>query len=328
MPSILILGDVNVDVLMHVPAYPPPGGEVVSERILTRLGGSAANTAVTLARLGLQVRLLSRVGEDPWGGLALDALAQAGVGLDLVQKDAGVPTGLMFTAVTPDGERTMFGQRGANPYTDPATISPDTLRGVDLLHLSGYALLEAPQRQAALRALDLARQRALPVTLDTAYLPALQMPEVLRHQCLPGLDACILGLPEAQAMLGAGEPDAAVSSLLEAGVRLAALKLGAAGCLLADGASRCLSPAFPVNVVDTTGAGDAFSAGVIYARLHGLSLPALGALANALGALAATVPGAGTALPGRAEALAFLRRQADESPDRVAAIAEAVRSLA
>ena len=233
----------------------------------------------------------------------------------------------MFTAVTPDGERTMFGQRGANPHTDPATISPDSLRGVDLLHLSGYALLQAPQRQAALRALDLALREGLPVTLDTAYLPALQMPEVLR-QCLPGLDACILGLPEAGAMLGAGEPEAAVSALLEAGVRLAALKLGAAGCLLADGATRCISPAFPVDVVDTTGAGDAFSAGVIYACLHGLSLPALGVLANALGGLATTIPGAGMALPGREETLAFLRRQADPAPDRVAAIAEAVRSLA
>jgi ribokinase len=327
MPSVLVLGDTNVDVLMHVPAYPPPGGEAVSERILTRLGGSGANTAVTLARLGLQVRLLSRVGQDPWGQLALDALAQAGVGVDLVQKDAGVPTGLMFTAVTPDGERTMFGQRGANPFTDPAAISAATLRGVDLLHLSGYALLETPQREAALRALDLALREGLPVALDTAYLPALKIPELLRQR-LPGLDACILGLPEAQAMLGAGEPEAAASAVLEAGVRLAALKLGAAGCLLADGSTCCLSPAFPVDVVDTTGAGDAFSAGVIYARLHGLSLPVLGALANALGGLAATVPGAGSALPGRAEALAFLRRRADPSLDRVAAIAEAVRSLA
>ena len=244
-----------------------------------------------------------------------------------MQKDAGVPTGLMFTAVTPDGERTMFGQRGANPHTDPAAISLDTLRGVDLLHLSGYALLEAPQRQAALRALDLALRGGLPVTLDTAYLPALQMPEVLRQ--LPAGAGCLH--PRPAGSVGDARRRGArggCPALLEAGVRLAALKLGAAGCLLADGATRCISPAFPVDVVDTTGAGDAFSAGVIYARLHGLSLPALGVLANALGGLATTVPGAGTALPGREEELAFLRLQADPAPDRVAAIAEAVRSLA
>jgi ribokinase len=328
MPSILVLGDINVDVLMHVPAYPLPGGETVTERIITRLGGSAANTAVVLSRLGLEVRLLSRVGSDPWGQLALDALTLAGVDLDLVQHDPDVVTGLMFTAVTPDGERTMFGQRGANPLTDPAAISVDTLRGVDLLHLSGYALLESPQREAAARALELALRGGLPVVLDTAYLPALKIPQVMR-QYLPALDAGILGLPEAQALLGAAEPQAAASALLEAGVRLAAVKLGAAGCLLADASATCLSPAFPVDAVDTTGAGDAFSAGVIYGRLHGLSLPALGALANALGGLAATVHGAGTALPGKDEVLRFLRsRRSSESPERLRAIAEALQSLA
>jgi ribokinase len=327
MPSILVLGDINLDVLMHVPAYPAPGGEAVTERIITRLGGSAANTAVVLSRLGLEVRLLSRVGNDPWGQLALDALAQAGVGLDLVQRDPAAATGLMFTVVTPDGERTMFGQRGANPLTDPAAITPDTLRGADLLHLSGYALLEIPQREAAVRAMELAHQRGLLVVLDTAYLPALKIPHVFR-QYLPALDACILGLQEAQALLGAGEPEAAVSALLEAGVRLAALKLGAGGCLLAEGAATHLSPAFPVDVVDTTGAGDAFSAGLIYARLHGLSLSALGTLANTLGGLATTVHGAGTALPGKVELLHYLRlRQASETPERRRAIADALQSL-
>ena len=151
MPSILLLGDINVDVLMDVPVYPPPGGEAVTERLITRLGGSAANTAVVLSRLGLEARMLGRVGSDPWGQLALAALAEAGVGLELVQQDEAVATGLMFTAVTPDGERTMFGQRGANPLTDPSAISPDILGGADLLYLSGYALLEVPQREAAAR---------------------------------------------------------------------------------------------------------------------------------------------------------------------------------
>ena len=208
MPSILVLGDINVDVLMDVPAYPPPGGEAVTERLITRLGGSAANTAVVLSRLGLEARMLGRVGSDPWGQMALAALAEAGVGLELVQQDEAVATGLMFTAVTPDGERTMFGQRGANPLTDPSAISPDILGGADLLYLSGYALLEAPQREAAARAVELARQRGLPIVLDTAYMPALVAPQELRPY-LPCLDACILGLPEACALLGEVEPQAA-----------------------------------------------------------------------------------------------------------------------
>ena len=306
MPSILVLGDINVDVLMRVPAYPLPGGEALTERVDTRLGGSAANTAVVLSRLGLETHLLGRVGSDAWGDLALIALAEAGVGLELVQRDNRETTGMMFTVVTPDGERTMFGQRGANRNTDPFAITPDIFGGVDHLHLSGYALLETPQRQAAMQAVELAAQRQLPISLDTAYLPALDAPQALR-QLLPYLDSCILGLAEARALVGEGEPRAAAAALLGTGVRLAALKLGAQGCLLADSASTHFIPAFPVQVVDTTGAGDAFTAGLIYGRLQGLRLPALGTLANALGGLAATVHGAGTALPGKIELMRFLQ---------------------
>jgi len=328
MPSILVLGDINVDVLMDVPAYPLPGGEAVTERITTRLGGSAANTAVVLSRLGLDVHMLGRVGGDAWGQMALAALAETGVRLERVQRDEAAATGLMFTAVTPDGERTMFGHRGANPHTDPAAISTDTLSRIDLLYLSGYALLEAPQRDAASRAVDLAAQKRLPIVLDTAYMPALVAPQALR-QYLPLLDACILGLPEASAMLGQAEPQSAAAALLEAGVRLAAVKLGARGCLLADASSAHLIPAFPVDVVDTTGAGDAFTAGLIFGRLQGLSLPALGTLANALGGLATEIHGAGTALPGKIEVSRFLHQSlASVSVDCSRCIAEALQSLA
>ena len=258
--------------------------------------------------------MLGRVGSDPWGQMALAALAEAGVGLELVQQDEAVATGLMFTAITPDGERTMFGQRGANPLTDPSAISPDILGGADLLYLSGYALLQAPQREAAARAVELARQRGLPIVLDTAYMPALVAPQELRPY-LPCLDACILGLPEACALLGEVEPQAGASALLRAGVRLAAVKLGAQGCLLADVASAHYIPAFPVDVLDTTGAGDAFTAGLIFGRLQGLSLPATGTLANALGGLAAAVHGAGTALPGKSEVTRFLNGQLSSSSE-------------
>jgi ribokinase len=327
MPSILLLGDINVDVLMDVPAYPPPGGEAVTERLITRLGGSAANTAVVLSRLGLEARMLGRVGRDPWGQMALAALAEAGVGLELVQRDEAVATGLMFTAVTPDGERTMFGQRGANPHTDPSAISLDALSGADLLYLSGYALLEAPQREAAARAVELARQQGLPIVLDTAYMPALVAPQELRPY-LSSLDACILGLPEARALLGEAEPHAAASVLLRMGVRLAAVKLGAQGCLLADAASTHRIPAFPVDVLDTTGAGDAFTAGLIFGRMRGLSLPATGTLANALGGLAAAVHGAGAALPGKAEVTRFLNDNlASSSEERSRCIFEVLQNL-
>jgi ribokinase len=135
MATVVVLGDINIDVLMPVPDYPQPGGETLSERVTSSLGGSAANAAIVLARLGAVPRLVARVGQDPWAEMALEALRQAGVEVGCVQRDAQALTGMMFTPVTPDGERTMFGQRGANPRLDPSLITADIFRGASWLHL-------------------------------------------------------------------------------------------------------------------------------------------------------------------------------------------------
>lgn len=299
-PRIAILGDINIDVLLPIEAYPEAGGEAIAPQILTSLGGSAANTAVVLARLGCQVNLIGRVGNDVWGEIALTALASSGVDLAAIQRDEQAATGMMFMLVTPDGERTMFGHRGANVRTDPVLITEHLLRGCDWLHLSGYALLEAPQRQAARRAVELARGLNLPVSLDTAYLPALVVPQEI-SSLLPGLKLCILGRSEARVITGENDIEKAINALSAAGVGLIGLKLGAHGCLVSDGQHSWEVPPFPAQAVDTTGAGDAFSAGMIFGLLNRLSLPACGILGNAGGSLAVRVLGAGTVLPDKAE---------------------------
>jgi ribokinase len=307
MPTVVVLGDINIDVLMPVPDYPQPGGETLSEGVTISLGGSAANTAIVLVRLGATPRMVARVGQDPWAEMALEALGQAGVEVSCVQRDAQAPTGMMFTPVTPDGERTMFGQRGANPRFDPTLIKADIFTGARWLHLSGYAMMEDPQRQATLRAIDLAGQLGLSISMDTALLPALVVPEQIR-QVLPRLAMCVLGPEEARALAGVGAPERAALALVEAGVGLVGLKLGAGGCWLADREGLQRIPPFPAQAVDSTGAGDTFSAGLVYGRLYGLSLPACGILANALGSLATATHGAGAALPGREAVRRLLER--------------------
>ncbi len=306
---VLVLGDINVDALLAIPAYPAPGGDALATRSTIRAGGSASNTASVLAKLGLAPHLLARAGQDAWGDLALAELGAAGVQTEAVQRDAAAATGLFVIPVTPDGERTMFGLRGANTRLDPAGLPPALFAEARWLHLSGYALLEAPQREAALRAVDLAARHGVPISLDSGRPPAQQAGALIRT-LLPRLALCVLDDAAARALTGAADPEAAAETLTAAGVGLVGLTLGAAGGLLRAGADTVRQPAFPVAVADTTGAGDAFSAGLIYARLRGLSLPAAAALAAALGALAVQVWGAGPALPGGAEAAAFLRGQA------------------
>jgi ribokinase len=301
MIEVAVFGDINIDVLMSIPAFPEPGGEALTERLSTGVGGSAANTAIVLAKLGLYVRMIGRVGQDSWGDLALKALGESGVDTALVQRDDGVATGMMFTPVTPDGERTMFGQRGANARMDAEGIAQGTLAGIRFLHLSGYALLEAPQREAAQRAVELAENANAEIGLDTAWLPAFVVPEQIKA-LLPRLALCVLGREEAELLSGREEPSAAARELVNSGASAVGVKMGREGCLLADASGVTSLPPFPARAVDTTGAGDSFSAGLIYGHLKGLSLPAAGVLANALGSLAAQAWGAGQALPGRREA--------------------------
>jgi len=296
---------------MAVPSYPPPGGDGLAERIMIRAGGSAANTAVVLAKLGVATKLIARTGDDVWAEVGLRALAESGVDVASVQRDNQASTGLIFIPVTPDGERTMFSHRGANARTDPAAIGPDALDGVRMLHVSGYAFLESPQREAAWRAIELAEQSGVAISLDTGLQPALSLTDDLLR-LLPHLAMCVLGMDEAQALVGSTSPADTVAALIECGARTVGLKLGADGCLLADAAHVYHLPAFEVLTVDTTGAGDAFGAGLIFGRLRGLSLPAAGTLATALGSLATTVWGGGSVLPGRAEVIGLLRDHLDE----------------
>jgi ribokinase len=308
MPEVIALGDVNVDVIAHFPTFPTPGEDAFASASTLHCGGSAANTAVGLARMGIDTALLACVGCDPWASAALDILERAGVRLDGVQRQPGAMTGLMYVIVTPDGERTILGDRGANAYTDPMQIGAAALAGAGLLHLSGYALLTEPQRSAALRALALAREQGLLVSLD----PGLNLPDLgssLIPSLLSQVDILLPSLAEAQKLTGLATPEACARALVEGGVGCVALKLGRQGCLLGRGQELDLVPGLAIRVRDTTGAGDAFAAGFLAAVLRGLDRHSAALLANAMGALTATRVGGGAALPSPAETLAFLKRQ-------------------
>ncbi len=324
MIEAIVLGDINIDVLMSIAVYPSPGGDAPAAQVITRAGGSAANTAIALAKLGVGVKMIGRVGEDAWADLALRALAESGVDVSAVQRDARAQTGLFFIPVTLGGERTMFGYRGANARTNVSDIARESFSGARILHLSGYALLESPQREAAMRAIELAAQHGVAASLDIGLQPALSVAGEIRR-LLPRLSICVLGMDEARALVDAGAPENAIEALLRRGVQMVGLKLGAEGCLIGDANGAQRLPGFRVPTVDTTGAGDAFSAGLIFGRLRGLSLPAAGTLANALGALATSVWGAGPALPGRFEAIRLLHQTGGEYTEQVIRALEGIQ---
>ncbi|PSJ63046.1 carbohydrate kinase family protein [Pseudaminobacter soli (ex Li et al. 2025)] len=290
MPAVAILGDINVDLTLQVAAYPPEGGEGIAERQMHGIGGSATNTALILARLGQPVRFIGRTGADAWGDWCTVEMAAAGIDTRWISRDAEEPTQLNIVVVGASGERTMFSYRGANVKLGADDVKPAALAETALLHLSGYALLKAPQSNAALRAVDLARTANIPITLDIpsgiagAIGPAVTglLPEI-DTLFLGELDAKLLGSQGQQATL-----DAAAHGLIEAGATNVVIKRGAEGSVLYRKGQEIHSPAVKVDVIDTTGAGDAFAAGYIFGSLAGLSVPATGALANVAGAIAAS----------------------------------------
>ena len=310
----MTLGDINVDIIASILRYPSPGGDGLAERVEVHSGGSAANTATVLANFGVDVGIIGRVGRDAFAEQALARLAEAGVDLSCIQRDDEVVTGIMFIPVTPDGERTLFGYRGANSRLDPALLNEDYIAQADVFHLSGYALLAEPQRSAAQQAVEIAHRAGVTISLDVGLEATARATEEVKT-LLPLVDLIFPNQAETRHLTGSNDVREAVRALLEYGVETVALKLGERGCAVhcsarsPDRRREIFSvPAFTVEVQDTTGAGDSFDAGFILGRLWGLGARESAILANALGALAASAVGAGDALPGPEKVRALLQR--------------------
>lgn len=294
--EVLLIGDLNVDLHLDIPAYPQPGGDGVATRQRMGFGGSAANTAVILVRLGVRSAMLGCVGDDGWGAQAVDGLTAVGVDTRHVQRSGTEPTSLNVITVTPDGERTMFAYRGASAELKSADVPPD-LCGASHVHISGYALLADPQRAAAEAAATSARRMRKTVSLDVPVDPVAAVPDVLRA-FLANVDVVAIGTKEARLLTGEPTDEQAAEAIGGYGPSTVALTGGASGSLLltVDGFVR--APVPEVHVIDTTGAGDSFSAGLIFGFLRGFEEPRwTAAMANACGAAAVEVPGAGAGLP-------------------------------
>jgi len=305
MPQVVTIGDINIDVIAHVPDYPQKGGEGLAEEGHIYCGGSAANTAIVLSRFGVDVGIVGRVGEDVLALLALAGLSEAGVDGRCIQRDPQTMTGIMLIAVTPDGERTMFGCRGANVRTDPALLDESYIAKARIFHLSGYSLLAASQRDAALRALEVAREAGLMITADLGLEAVMRVTDRVKA-ILPQVDILFPNQAEAEYLTGCRDVEEAIKCLLDCGVGVVALKLGKRGCAIGGAEMVFTVPGFAVSTVDTTGAGDSFDAGLILGRLEGWGWRESALLADALGALTASVEGAGTSLAERGEVRAFL----------------------
>ncbi|MFP3883109.1 MAG: carbohydrate kinase family protein [Actinomycetota bacterium] len=289
---IAAFGDINIDVVLDVENLPIRGGEVFATRRRELLGGSAANTAVVLARLGFESAVMGAVGDDDAGHRALYSLGTAGVSTDLVSVSELHPTAMNTVMVTPDGERTMVSARGANVYyTAPSGWD----EGVDWLHVSGYSLMAGPQQRSALDVITAAGESSIPRSLDVpvevgTHIRSLLADVIDDFRMVSGSQLALAELTDS------ADPVEALAG----GPAMVAATSGAGPLLLMVGEERISLNPPTVDSVDVTGAGDAFAAGLIAAGLSDLDPGPTAVLAAAIGAAATLGPGAsGTLADGK-----------------------------
>jgi len=270
--SIVCVGDVMLDVLARLPG-PLAFGSDTPAPVRLAAGGSAANTACWLASLGVAVLFAGRVGDDPAGRDAVATLQAAGVHTR-VAVDPRLPTGACIVLVGPDGERTMIPSAGANEALTPADlaglIGPD-----DHLHLSGYSLLHEGSRPAARSVLAQAVTAGAGISVDAASAAPIR--SVGAEALLGWLPAGVLliaNAAESAALIGqelTGPVDRDLTGLVDRGLTVV-VKDGPGGARITDrhGVRRVATT--PVPVLDSTGAGDAFAAGLLAAQIAGAEL--------------------------------------------------------
>ena len=270
-----------MDVLATAATAPVPGADVPA-RIVTTAGGAGANTAAWLAANGVDVTLVARVGADAAGRAAVAELVAAGV-CPAVAVDPEAPTATVVVLVGPGGERTMLSDRGAAARLAVADLPP--LDGIDHLHLSGY-VLGAASRAAGLAALAAAREAGASTSVDPQ---ATGSADGLLAR-LGGVDLLLPNAAELAALTGSPEPGSGAALLNVA--RAVVVTAGHAGASWVDCDGVRTMHAAAVDVVDTTGAGDAFDAGLLAAWLTGAGPEAALRAGCAAGAAAVSRRGA------------------------------------
>jgi ribokinase len=285
-PSVLVVGDVMTDVLaVHAP--PLAVGSDTPAQVTMRGGGSGANTAAWLAALRVPPIFVGVVGTDEAGAARVAELTAAGVRA-VVRRAGGAATGTVVV-LSDGGDRTMLCDRGANLLLSPADVDAGLAAGATHLHLSGYALLDHRCRPAGQHALA---AMGITTSVDAASAAPLRLVGAAAFLAwVRGTDLLLANLDEAVALVGDGSP-VELAARLTGWARHAVVKCGADGAVWASAGRDPVSvPAPSVPVVDPTGAGDAFAAGLLASWLGGGSpIDALHA-AVAAGATAVGVVG-------------------------------------
>ncbi|HKU14175.1 MAG TPA: carbohydrate kinase family protein [Steroidobacteraceae bacterium] len=269
MSKVVVVGEINVDLICQgYSAFPAPGREILVDDFVTTLGSSSAICAAGLARLGTDVVFVGKVGADLWGDYCLQAMSSAGIDVSRVRRDPLLKTGVTVS-ITSAQDRALVSFPGSVAELSADEVDDDALAGADHLHVSSY-FLQTKLRRGCSGLFARASAAGLTTSLDPGCDPEGRWDRDLLAT-LREVDVFFPNELELAAITG--EPDLAAGlRRLANGRTQTIVTLGASGCATLSDGELLPVPAFAIQPVDTTGAGDSFNAGFLHAKLSGLPL--------------------------------------------------------
>ena len=308
-PRIAVVGSYATGLTMRVDRLPSPGETLLGTGYRVDFGGKGSNQAVACARLGAQVTFIAKIGRDSFGDMALELYRNEAIIVDSVMRIHDMPTGAGFIIVDANGNNCITIDPGANDLLAASEVS----RCLESLTAQAVVLtqLEIPVAAAG-AAMALGRKKGAVTILNPAPV------RILPQSVLEAVDILTPNQTEAKVLTGrspdaAIEPETLARELIRSGVKDVIMTLGERGALIVTATSCLHIPAIKVAAKDTTGAGDAFNAGLAMALAHGATLEDAVRFAVVTGGLAVTREGVIPALPTCAEVLRFYRQQ-DQTP--------------
>ena len=306
-PKIVVVGSSNMDLVVKSPRIPAVGETVLGEDFIMTPGGKGANQAVAAAKLGAEVYLVAKLGQDVFAQQSLSNFEKEGVHTEYIVQTADAPSGVALITVDRAGDNVIVVAPGANQK-----LSPQDVQEAQAAIVSSGALvaqLEVPLETVECAA-RLAHESEVPFVLNPA--PA----QKLDAELLAMVDVLTPNETEARILTGVEVTDensarAAACELLERGVKAVILTMGAKGFLLSDGRKTEFVPAIKVNAVDATAAGDAFTGALAVGLAQGKALFDAALFANYVAALSVTKMGAQSSMPTRREVESFIKQESD-----------------
>ena len=307
MARIVSIGVHILDVLgRYVSEIPPGQGIALIDEIRITAAGTSAGTSVDLAKLGCDVTAVGAVGNDEMGSILIGILDRYGIKTKHMVRKEGVQTSGTMLPIRPNGERPALHVMGSNAHLSFEDMPREVIAEADFVHVGGFYLMPKFDGEDTVKTLKLAKAAGAITTMDILGVKQDRMAEKILPS-MPYLDFFMPNLEEAEMITGMKDPDQICEFFIKAGAKHVVLKMGARGSLIvgSDG-SRVRMPAFQVNVVDTTGCGDAWSAGFIAGLARNMSLEESARLGSACGSLVASGLGSDAGIVDFESTMAFI----------------------